>query len=238
MAKYYIIGLLMWSNLAFAQQGQLYDAQEKGRSALTDEAEAIYLSILGDEPFQEVARYNLGALYFNKGDFESAATAFNESAKLFDKNSGRKVDAYYNAGNANIKANNLKEAIKAYTNALKVEPGYRAAQNNLAFALKALKQQEKQEQEEQENSENSEENSNESEQEQQENSSDSEEEQQNSENSDSEEQEPNPADKKELSEEEVQNLMKYLEEQEKEVQEELQRIRKQKSPSKGSGKDW
>lgn len=78
-----------------------------------------------------------GVAYFNSHDYQAAAGAF-----ATDKTS----DGFYNQGNALAYQNNYPEAIKAYQEALKLNPQNQDAQYNLDLIKKLQQQQSPQDQ--------------------------------------------------------------------------------------------
>jgi Ca-activated chloride channel family protein len=82
----------------------------------------------------EDPRWRASALY-KKGDYEQAAQAY---AKFAD------AEAHYNRANALAKAGKPDEALKAYDEALKQQPGHEDAQFNRDLVKKLLDQQQQQ----------------------------------------------------------------------------------------------
>jgi Ca-activated chloride channel family protein len=75
------------------------------------------------------------AAYYRAGDFD-------KSNKLLD--SPASSNGYYNKGNALAKLGNYEDAIKAYEQALKIEPGNEDARYNRELVKKALEKQQQQ----------------------------------------------------------------------------------------------
>ena len=67
-----------------------------------------------------------GAAYYRGGDFERAAGTFGRL---------RTPDAAYNRGNALVMLGRYDEAIESYELALRLRPGWAAAEGNLAIAI-------------------------------------------------------------------------------------------------------
>ncbi|MDZ7922903.1 MAG: VWA domain-containing protein [Marinagarivorans sp.] len=81
-----------------------------------------------------------GAALYRKGDYA-------EAAKAFAKDDSAQSD--YNRGNAELLANNLDNAIKAYDEALKKQPDFAEAKKNSELAKAIKKQQEEQKKQDQ-----------------------------------------------------------------------------------------
>lgn len=75
--------------------------------------------------------------HYRAGDYEEAAKNFAQSDS---------ADAHYNRGNALAKANKLPEAIKAYDQALKLDPELEDAKKNRTLVEELLKQQQQNQQ--------------------------------------------------------------------------------------------
>ena len=83
-------------------------------------------------------------LAFNKadadlmlGDYDSAVSNFEKSMQSEDKEVQKK--AFFNLGNAYLAKKNYQEAVKAYINALKIDPKYEKAKKNIEYILKKKK---------------------------------------------------------------------------------------------------
>lgn len=78
---------------------------------------------------------------YRKGDFNSAVYHYKKGLRKATSTSG-KVQSHFNIGNAFLKQKRYKEAIKAYKNALKMDPFNEQTRYNLSQALRKLKQSE------------------------------------------------------------------------------------------------
>ncbi len=97
------------------------------------------------EPDQLQHAYNRGVSQFYNKQYKEASEAFAKSALSQDKNLAER--SYYNLGNTEAAQQKYEEAIKAYEQALGVNPQDKEAQENLQWAKKKLEEQ-KQKQEE------------------------------------------------------------------------------------------
>lgn len=114
---------LDWASLWKRDDQLAYEALQKG-----DAAKAR--SLAQDPALRASAAYR-------EGDYESA---------LRDFSTGEDADAHYNLGNALAKSGQLEEALAAYDEALRQQPGMEDAIKNREIVEQALKQQEQQQQ--------------------------------------------------------------------------------------------
>ncbi len=95
-----------------------------------------------------IANFNLANSLYKQGRYEEAATQFEQISKTgTDKD--YQSNAFYNMGNALLKAKKIPESIEAYKNALRRNPNHQDAKYNLAYAQKLKEQEEEQKQEQQ-----------------------------------------------------------------------------------------
>ena len=115
-----------------------YTADQQGQNAL-QKGDAASAQLLFEDP-----EWQAGAAYKN-GDYDAAAELYKQ---------GKNADDYYNLGNAMARLGKLDGAIKAYDQALSIDPNMQDATANRAL-VEQLKQQQSQNNEQQEQSENS-----------------------------------------------------------------------------------
>jgi Ca-activated chloride channel family protein len=94
------------------------------------------------EPDQPIHAYNRGVSQFYNMQYKEAAEAFAKSAQAQDKTLAAK--SYYNLGNTNVSQGDFKEAVKAYEQALQLNPQDKDAKENLEWAKKKLEEQKQQ----------------------------------------------------------------------------------------------
>ncbi len=109
------------------------------------DAEASYRKALEKEPSSVQAQFDLGNALYKQGRFEAAAKAF-EGAAREAKAPDVRAQAFYNLGNAQLKAKQEKEAVASYIESLKLRPGDADAKYNLSYALARQKEQQQQQQ--------------------------------------------------------------------------------------------
>jgi len=100
------------------------------------EAIRLYLRVIEMEPMHAAAHINLGTLYYNQHDFQSAEK-FYRAAIAADP---RYALAYFDLGNVLDETGRLEDAVKAYRTAIAIAPTYADAHYNLALAYEKLKQ--------------------------------------------------------------------------------------------------
>lgn len=113
---------------AYNSLGAVYGKMERWDDAINEYKKALnnpqYLT-------PQIAHYNLGYAYFNKGDYSSAALEFKEAAKI------QPTMAMFHLwlGHAYMKLNvTSRDAIAAYEEAKRLEPGNADIYYNLGFA--------------------------------------------------------------------------------------------------------
>lgn len=125
-----------------------YEAYEAG---LYDQALAGFRNRLARQPESTGLRLAAGGSAYKLGDFEAAATAYQEAARAEEK---RLVEhALYNLGNTAYRKGKLEDAIRHYEAALGLDPQDADAQFNLDFVRKALERRQQQPQSQQDQKE-------------------------------------------------------------------------------------
>jgi protein O-mannosyl-transferase len=103
-------------------------------------SETLWNHTLAITTNNDVAHYNLGHLFLQRGDFDSAISHFETALQIRSRNSS----AHYNAGGALIENNlasvlaqkgRLNEAVDHYHNAMNLRPGYGDPYLNLGNIL-------------------------------------------------------------------------------------------------------
>jgi Ca-activated chloride channel family protein len=101
--------------------------------------------------FQQAAElfnnpYRKGIALYRAGEFAQAEQQFNQASS-----NGIKIDAQYNAGNAQMQQRKWRAAIKSYETVLKIDPDHFAAQHNLEIAKRMQEEQPENEDEQDQN---------------------------------------------------------------------------------------
>ena len=214
--------LIRQGNNAYADSS-FTNAEEHYREALADNQDAFN------------AAFNLADAIYKQGSYEESSALFQGlTAKAESKT--EKAMAYHNLGNSLLQEQKLDDSIEAYKNALRNNPSDADTKHNLAFAQRMKQQQEQNKEEEQQQEEQQEQQEEQQEQQEKEDQQDGN--NQNQENEPQEEQKPqeeqNPD---QISKEEAEKMLDALQQQEKELQEDLQK-KKAKGVKLKIEKDW
>lgn len=97
--------------------------------------------------------YRKGVALYRAGEYAQAEQEFNQASS-----NGLKIDAQYNAGNAQMQQRKWRAAIKSYESVLRVEPEHFAAQHNLEIAKLMLEEQDENDEEQDQDQNNKQDN--------------------------------------------------------------------------------
>ena len=260
MNKLIIFSLLILSVLgANAQQERKYirKGNREYNSAVIDSvttdtiryknAEDLYREALDKDPNNWNATYNLANSLYRQGDFEEAIHQYQAVTGMDNDNKEDLAKAFHNMGNAYLQESKLDEAIEAYKNSLRNNPTDYDVKYNLAWAQNKNRQQEQQQkQQDQNQDQNKDQDKNEDKQdkdqqnkdEQNKKDQDKKDNKEQQQNKDKEQkQEQQKPQENRISKEDAMRILDALQNDEKDVQEKVQ---KQKSQSKKRTieKDW
>lgn len=218
----------------------------KGNSSYTDslysEAEQQYRKALMKDQNSFAASFNLADAIYKQEKYSESTSLFKALSEK-SENKIEKSKSYHNLGNSLIKEQKIDDAIEAYKNALRNNPNDLETKHNLAYAQRMKNQQQKQEEEKEDQQEEDKKDEEEEEEEEKEEEKQEEEKEENNQeqNENSEEQskeEPQkPQDPNEMTEDEAEQILDALQQQEKELQEDLQK-KKNKGVKLKILKDW
>ena len=193
-----------------------------------EKAEKNYRVAINDSLSDLKATFNLSNEYYTEGYFDDAISRQLEAIKL-SKNKIEKHKAFHNLGNSFMKKEMCSEAVSAYKSALRNNPNDDETRYNLALAKQCEDEQskndddQKDDQQDQENKEKD-------------NKDDPNQQKDKNKNS-SEDSKPNENKKSQLSKQQINNLLKAMENAEKKVQAKVNES-KQKGIKVVSEKDW
>jgi len=197
------------------------------------------------------AMYNLGNAQFQQKQYQAAAESFEKSIPL-TQDAQELSMANYNLGNSYYQQHQLEKAIEAYKESLRKNPTDIDAKKNLTKALQKKQekdQKEKQDQQDQKNQDQkNQDQQNQQQQNQQQNSQQQNQKNQDQKNQDQQNQQQQNqqqqsqqkqqyAQPKRLSKEEADDLLRIINEEEKNVRKRMQHS-DQKAPANRRGKDW
>jgi Ca-activated chloride channel homolog len=202
------VALAQKTDAAIRKGNQLY---QQGQF---DAAQQAYAKALAYNTENPVAHYNNGNAQYRSKKLEQAVTSFDSTIHHTNKKVV-KEKAFYNKGVALAKQQKLEESIAAWKSSLKLDPTDKLARENLQKALQILKQ--KQQKEGKKDKEKKKE--------------------QEKENNKKDQPQPLPTPpQSKLKKQQVDQLLKAMEQKEKEVQKRLQNANAS-SPNKPE-KDW
>ena len=230
--------ILLNSVVVFAQHPN--SKIRKGNTAYKDssysDAEQLYREALIKDQSSFEASFNMADAIYKQERYSEANSLFKAlSEKTDDKI--KKSESYHNLGNSLLKEQKLDEAIEAYKNALRNNPKDLDTKHNLAYAMRMKNQSQEQEKEEQEEEEKEEDKKEEKEEQEEEDKGENQEEKGEQSEEEKKEEPKQPQDPNEMTEEEAQQILDALQQQEKELQEDLQK-KKQKGVKLKILKDW
>jgi Ca-activated chloride channel family protein len=182
-----------------------YTADQQGQNAL-QKGDAASAQLLFEDP-----EWQAGAAYKN-GDYDAAAELYKQ---------GKNADGYYNLGNSMARLGKLDGAIKAYDQALSIDPNMQDAIANRSLVEQLKQQQQSQNSEQQEQSENSE-----SQDSQQQNSSEDSHSEENQQQSEQKQAEQDSTEQQNQSEAEQQQNQHQTEEDKESAEQELSEMQK------------
>ena len=121
----------------------IQDAVQKHQLGQLDEAKFLYKQVLQIQPqsldeqdlwsdrYYPIAVSNLGTIFEQKGELESAIEYYEKALKLKPDYG----EVYYNLGNVFLQQGKLEAAIDSYKQALKIQPDYPQSHNNLGHVF-------------------------------------------------------------------------------------------------------
>ena len=219
-----------------------------------EKAEKNYRVAINDSLADLKAAFNLSNEYYTEGYFEDAILRQLEAIKLA-KNKIEKHKAYHNLGNSFMKKEMCSEAVSAYKSALRNNPNDDETRYNLALAKKCEDEQSQndddQQDDQQDEGNKEKDNDKKDDQDQQKDNQGKDDEDQQKDNkgkddpdqqkdknkNSSEDSKPNENKKSQLSKQQINNLLKAMENAEKKVQAKVNES-KQKGIKVISEKDW
>lgn len=185
-----------------------------------DKSQKEYQEAVRQAPDNPAANYNLGNTQFRKNNFDEAAKSYGTSAD-HSPDSAMREKGLYNKGVALIKQQKLQESIDAWKNALRIDPSDEDARENLQKALLELKKQQSQQKKDQKKD--------------QKNQKDQKDQKKDQDQQKDQQQQPKPQPSR-LNKQQVEQLLKALQQRENEVQEKMNQ-NKVKSAAQPD-KDW
>ena len=207
-----------------------------------EEAEKNFRVAIDDTLGDLRATFNLSNKYYNEGLYDEAISRQLEASELA-KTKSEKHKAFHNLGNSLMKKEMCSQAVMAFKNALRNNPGDDETRYNLALAKKCEEDQQNEDQnkddenkddqnenkDDQQNEDQNKDDQNENKQDQNDN--------QNKDDNKSDKPKENKNQQSKLSPQQIKNLLKAMENAEKKVQAKVN-DKKQKGTKVVSEKDW
>ena len=229
MRKFLLILSLLISITSFAQNKKSF--LREGNTLYTDssynEAEMQYRKSLEKDQDYFNASFNLADAVYKQERYKEASALF-DALKDDAPTNKDLAQVFHNLGNSLVKEGKLDDAIAAYKSALRINPNDNETRHNLA--LSKQQEQEQQEQEQKNKDEQKEDKEGDKKEEEKDKEKDKEKEQDQKQNQ--------PEEKKEdMSKEDAEKMLEAIQQQEKDLQEELQK-KKFKGKRIKVLKDW
>lgn len=217
-------------------------------SARFADAEASYRKALEQDPNSWDASFNLANAMASQGRMEEAARQYQALGAKTDVDKTKRAAAYHNLGNCLLQSENLQGAIDAYKNALRNNPNDLETKYNLAWAQDKMKQQQNenqqnQNQNKQDQQQNQDQKQNQDQQQdQQQNQDQQQKDKQDQQSQDNQQQQQQAQQQPEqndeqMSKEDAMRILEALENDEKDVQEKVQK-QKAQPQRRRTQKDW
>jgi Ca-activated chloride channel family protein len=230
-APSHIAALLLLITLSAARTASAQNANPDIRSGnryykqqQLDKSIQQYQSAVKKAPANPTANYNLGNAQFRKNDYDQAAKAY-DATITNSQDKALKEKGYYNKGVAMVKQKKLQESIDAWKQALKLNTDDTEARENLEKALSQQKQQQQQQQKDQQKDQKDQKDKKDEKKNQ--------DQQQQQQQQQQEQPKPQPS---RLNKQQVEQLLKALEQKEKDLQNKMQQ-NKVRTPNQPD-KDW
>ena len=237
--------------LVYSQKGEtinhIYEGNKEADLEKYSEAEIKYRKALSISPEETKALYNLGNTHFNDKNFDEASQRFFQTQK-FSKDKSEKHMAFHNMGNVFMKKKDYAKAVESYKNALRNNPKDDETRYNYVLAKELLKNQQKNENKKDKKNDKKDDQKKDNKNDKKEDKKDKKDDKNDKKNNDKKDDKKddkkneNNKDKKspqpnKISPEQLKNLLKAMDNEEKKVQEKVNKKKIKGKPTKNK-KDW
>lgn len=221
------------------ERGNIRDGNANYKNKKYDAAEVDYLKAIDKKSDSFEATFNLGDALYKQDKFEEAIKNFNILLNT-EKDKQRLSNVYHNIGNCYLKLNKLDDAISAYKNALKNDPGDYETKYNLAFAQKMKNQQSQQNQQNQQNKQDQQKQDQQKQDQQKQDQQEQKDQQnqQDQQNKNQQDNKENKPDENKISKEDAERMLDAMQNDEKETQDKINKAKKVKVQGYRIEKDW
>lgn len=131
--------------LAQAERKIIREGNQQYEEKKFNESEISYRKGIEKNKSSVEGTFNLGDALYKQGKYEEAVEQFSRTVSG-SENPKIKSQAFHNLGNSYLQQKKYNESIDAYKNSLKISPGDKETQYNLAYAKSMLRQQQQQQQ--------------------------------------------------------------------------------------------
>lgn len=219
MKRLLVIAICFCVYFPFSYAGKFERLIDKGNTLYKKkkykEATAKYYSAIQKNPFSGVAFFNHGAALYKSKKYKEAQIDFEQSLKLL-KDKRLQAKAYHNLGNSFYHQKEYDKAASAYMQSLKINPTDEATRYNLVYVMKKLQQEMQQQQKQQQNQPQPKPKENK---------------QQDKKNQPQQPTQP-------LTKEQIERMLKNIKNEEKTVQQKLDKLKSGQPGGLPDGKDW
>ena len=217
MKKLLILIMCFWVFFPVSYAGKFEWLITKGNNLYKrekyKEATTKYYEAIQKNPFSGVAFFNHGAALYKTKKYKEAQIDFEQSIPLL-KDKYLQAKAYHNLGNSFYHQKKYEKAASAYMQSLQINPKDQATRYNLVYVMRKLKQQMQQDQQQQKEPQKQQEKKQQEEKNQP-------------------QQQPPP-----LTKEEIERMLKNIKNEEKSVQQKLEKLKSGQPSGLPDGKDW
>lgn len=244
-----IIIILVFPALSQAQTKKrlLREGNREYKSGKYEESEIRFRQSLEKADDYVKAKFNLGDALYKQGKYEEAASQFYELAKDEDLDPNLRARAYHNLGNVFMEKQDPKNGAASYINSLKLNPKDEETRYNLAYAQQLLRMPPPQQQQQNQKDQDDQNDEDKDKQKDQKQSGDQDKDKnkqndqnqaQNQEGDEEKQNQKSQAQKREeeISKKEEENILRALQNHEKNLQEKL--LRQQRRTNEEKEKKW
>ncbi|KAF5040630.1 Tetratricopeptide repeat protein [anaerobic digester metagenome] len=236
MKLLFVFMIAIFASTALCGQNSLHNVVEGNkayRNQEFDKASSLYRKSLEQKTqYDFQARYNLANSLYRGGDYQGARETY--AGLLNDSLDNRTLSRlYHNIGNTYMQEKNYEQSAIAYKNALRYNPSDEDARYNLSYALQMLKKQQQQNQQNQNKDKNKDQNKDQ-------NKDENKDKDKNENKDQQQDQQKNQEQKKnELSSGQADQMLKALQNKEKQTQREIHAQPAKEGQGAANGyKDW
>lgn len=239
---------LFWVPISASAQKEVRKFINEGNKQYEDslylESEITYRKAVNVNPEDSVALYNLGNSLYRQQKFDDAMKQYlNVAKKAIDGgNKAMAADAYHNAGDVCMLAQDYAKAEELFKQSLRYDPSDHETRYNFVLAQKLRKEQEQQQQQNQDQQQQQDQQKQDQQKEEQQQNEQEKQDQQQQQDQNQQQQEDQQqqqsAQPQQMSEEQAEAILEAAQQDEKDVQEKVQEKLMQAVKQKRTDKDW